>query len=178
MPRIDPISDEQATPAQQANRGAIVGRVTNMKRTLTRSRVALDALMQWYPLHDAVVPILGQRATSIFCHAISSQADCLICSTYFRRELIDAGDHPDQLHLDEREQTIADFGRQISRDAHQVDDELYGRLASFLSEDQIVTLTAFGALMIATNVFNDALRVELDQELERYRLPQRETQRA
>jgi hypothetical protein len=31
-----------------------------------------------------------------------------------------------------------------------------------------VTLTAFGAIMIATNVFNDALGVELDGYLETY----------
>ena len=35
--------------------------------------------------------------------------------------------------------------------------------------EQIVVLTAFGAIMIATNVFNDALRVPLDSYLEPYR---------
>ena len=31
-----------------------------------------------------------------------------------------------------------------------------------------MTLIAFGAIMVATNVFNDALGVELDGYLERY----------
>jgi len=34
-----------------------------------------------------------------------------------------------------------------------------------LSDEQIVVLTAFGSLMLATNVFNDALRVDLDEYL-------------
>ena len=35
-----------------------------------------------------------------------------------------------------------------------------------LGREQIVALTAFGALMVATNVFNNALDVELDGYLE------------
>jgi len=169
MPRIAPVEEGQATADQQANIRAIVGRVTNMKRTAARSAVALHALLEWYPLHDAVLPFLGERATSIFCHAISAQSDCLICSTYFRRELIEAGISPEQLVLGAKEKTLVDFGRQIARDANGVDDELFQRLRSFFSEDQMVDLTAFGALMIATNVFNDALQVDLDGELEPFR---------
>jgi hypothetical protein len=171
MPRTEPVRDDVATEEQRANIDAIVGRVTNMKRTLARSRVALDALLQWYPLHDAVFPFLGQRAVSIFCHAISTESDCLICSTYFRRELIEVGENPDDLALDQREQVLAAFGRQLAKDANEVEDDLYTRLTEHFTDDQLVILTAFGALMIATNVFNDALRVDLDSELERYRLP-------
>jgi alkylhydroperoxidase family enzyme len=172
MPRIAPVEDEHATPEQQANIDAIVGRVTNMKRTLARSRVALHALLEWYPLHDVVLPFLGERSTSIFCHAISTQSDCLICSTYFRRELLESGISPDDMVFSDKERVLVDFGRQIARDANGVEDELFERLRSFFSEDQIVDLTAFGALMIATNVFNDALRVDLDDELEPFRAAQ------
>ena len=48
-------------------------------------------------------------------------------------------------------------------------DALYGRLEAFLTPAQIVDLTAFGALMVATNVVNNALRVDLDGYLEPYR---------
>jgi hypothetical protein len=37
------------------------------------------------------------------------------------------------------------------------------------NEEQIVALTAFGALMVATNVFNNALDIDLDGYLEDYR---------
>ena len=38
-----------------------------------------------------------------------------------------------------------------------------------MTHPQIVALTAFGALMVATNVFNNALAVPLDEYLEPYR---------
>jgi alkylhydroperoxidase family enzyme len=112
---------------------------------------------------------LGDRLTTIFALAISTQTDCLVCSTYFRRSLIDAGEDPEAFELDGWEQTVVDFGRQLARDAHGVDDALYTELESRLQPDQIVALTAFACIMIATNIFNDALRVDVDEYLAPYR---------
>ncbi len=145
------------------------GRMTNMKRTLAHSLPALKALLEWYPLYDAVVPFLGDRATSFFCYAISAQTDCLICATFFRRILIEAGENLATFELDEREQAVVEFGRQLAVDSNNVSDELYSRLASFFDEKQIVLLTAFGTLMLATNVFNNALKIDLDEYLFPYR---------
>ena len=125
--------------------------------------------MEWYPLRDEVQKFLDPRATMLFVHAISSATDCLICSTFFRRLLIDAGEDPDRLTMDDRERTVVEFGRQLVRDANHVSDELYARLASQFTPKQLVALTAFGAMMLATNVFNNALRVDLDEYLEPYR---------
>jgi alkylhydroperoxidase family enzyme len=172
MARIRPLAHEQAEPAARAELDrqlAAGGRVTNMKRTLAHSPPALHALMQWYPLRDAVRPFLGERLTTLFAHAVSTQTDCLICSTFFRRILIEAGEKPEHLALDEREQAVVDYGRQLARDANGVSDELYGRLARFLKPEQIVALTAFGGMMIATNIINNALRVDLDEYLQPYR---------
>ncbi len=94
MPRITPLDEGSAPPPAQELAAAHVGtgsRMTNMKWTLAHAPTALAALLQWYPLHDEVVPFLGERRTVLFCHAISTERDCLICSTYFRRLLIDAG---------------------------------------------------------------------------------------
>jgi alkylhydroperoxidase family enzyme len=140
-----------------------------MKRTLAHSPVALAALMTWYPLRDAVAAFLGNRAAVLFAHAVSAQTDCLICSTFFRRLLTESGEDPDAPKLNERERAVVDFGRQLAHNANGVPDELYARLAAFLQPEQIVTLTAFGGLMIATNVFNNALRVDLDEYLWPYR---------
>jgi alkylhydroperoxidase family enzyme len=172
VPRIDPVEPEGATPEQRAAHEEGVrryGRMTNMKRTLLHSLPAYEALMTWYPLREAVVPFLGERATDIFTYAISAETDCLICSTYFRRHLVDAGEDPDKLVLDEREQLVADFGRALVKDNAFVPGELYERIAAEFSREEIVALTAFGAMMIATNVFNNALDVELDEYLEAYR---------
>jgi alkylhydroperoxidase family enzyme len=172
MARIPPLEQAEADPAGRAALGGIVaahGRTTNMKRTLARSPVALNALMTWYDLRAAVVPFLGERATTLFAHAISVGTDCLVCSTFFRRLLIESGEDPDALRLDDWEQTLVAFGRQLAVDPHGVSDDLFARLAGRLQPDQIVTLTAFGGLMVATNLFNNALRVDLDDYLQPYR---------
>jgi hypothetical protein len=171
MARIAPLDHDSApSPSRSiaAAHAASGGRMTNMKWTLAHSPVALDALLQWYPLFDALVPVVGERRMWILSHAISTQSDCLICSTFFRRLLIDAGEDPASLQLDEFDELIAEFGRRLVDDPHSVDDALHARLKEHLSDSEIVTLTAFGAIMIATNVFNDALGVELDGYLETY----------
>jgi len=172
MPRIRPVDHEAATPAQRVAYDDVVrghGRITNMKRTLLHSLPAFHALMEWYPLHDTVEPFLGERLTTIFAHAISADSDCLICSTFFRRILADAGEDPDTFALDAREQLVVDFGRCLAAPAARVPAELYARLSAEFTDEQIVALTAFGAMMLATNVFNNALEVDLDEYLEPYR---------
>jgi alkylhydroperoxidase family enzyme len=178
MARIAPLEDRDLDIRPESRAAmdeirAAHGRVTNMKRTLARSPVALRALMTWYDLRDEVVPFLGERVTTLFAHAISAGTDCLVCSTFFRRLLFDAGEDPDRLRLDEWEQTVVAFGRQLAIDPHGVSDELFGRLARRLSPEQIVALTAFGGLMVATNLFNNALRVDLDEYLDSYRAEHR-----
>jgi alkylhydroperoxidase family enzyme len=170
--RIAPIDPADADPLARQELDqqlAAHGRLTNMKRTLAHSGTALHALMTWYPLRDRVAGFLGERATTLFAHAISAGTDCLICSTFFRRILVESGEDPDALELDDPERVVVDFGVQLARDANQVSDELYGRLAAFLKPAEIVDLTAFGAMMIATNVVNNALRVDLDEYLWPYR---------
>ncbi len=172
MARIRPLAYAEASPAARAELDrqlAQHGRVTNMKCTLAHAPVALTALMQWYALHDEVVAFLGQRLTTLFAHAISSQTDCLICSTFFRRLIAQSGENPDHLALDERDQAVVEYGRQLARDPNQVSDDLFGRLSRFLRPEQIVTLTAFGGLMVATNLFNNALHVDLDDYLQPFR---------
>jgi alkylhydroperoxidase family enzyme len=172
MARIPPLEYDDASPEARAahdRHQQQVGRITNMKRTLLRSLPAFDALMTWYSLRDAVQPFLGERLTTLFAHAVSSETDCLICSTFFRRLLVQSGENPDALSLDDQERIVVDFGRQLAKDAHQVSDAMYADLARHFSAEQIVALTAFGAIMFATNVFNNALRVDLDGYLEPFR---------
>src|SRR5260370_36007226 len=116
MARIPPLDYAAADPAMRAEYDLQVstnGRVTNMKRTLAHAPAAFHALMQWYPLRDEVRPFLGERLTTLFAHAISAQTDCLICSTFFRRLLIDAVENPDDLRLAQRDLTGVEYRRQL-----------------------------------------------------------------
>jgi alkylhydroperoxidase family enzyme len=172
MARISPLTLEEAPPAtyDEWDRQVIAhGRMTHMKRTLARSPVALETYMRWYPLKDEVEKFLGPRLTLLFAHAISTETDCLICSTYFRRHLVETGEDPDDLKLDERDEDIVALGRQIAKDPHGVDDELYQRACRHLDAEGLVAVTAFAGLMVATNIFNNTLRVDLDSYLDNFR---------
>jgi alkylhydroperoxidase family enzyme len=178
MPRIAPLDTEAAPPEARAAADAHVrnhARMTNMKRTLLHSLPAFKALMEWYPLRDTVQPFLGERLTTLFAHAISAETDCLICSTFFRRMLIQTGENPDRLKLDEREIAVIEFGRALAVSPFRIPEAVYQRLENYFDTPQIVSLTAFGALMVATNVVNNALDVELDEYLQPYRKGIRES---
>jgi alkylhydroperoxidase family enzyme len=172
MARIDP-RDLAGAPADiRAAADAherLPARITNMKRTLLHSLPAFDALMTWYPLRDRVAGFLGERATLVLAHAISVQADCLICSTFFRRILIERGENPDALILSETEAPLAELGRRLATPPHEIPDDLYARVTLGLTDEQVVDLMAFAAIMLATNVFNNALEVPLDHVLEPFR---------
>src|SRR3954454_16383703 len=149
MARIPPLNYADASPDARAahdHHEREVGRITNMKRTLLRSVPAFHALMEWYPLRDAVRPFLGERLTHLFAHAVSTETDCLICSTFFRRLLIESGEDPNALVLDDRDRVVVAFGRQLGNDAHGVSEALYADLARLFTPEQIVALTAFGAI--------------------------------
>src|SRR3954451_19431451 len=118
MPRIAPLDTEAAPPDARAAADAHVrnhARMTNMKRTLLHSLPAFRALMEWYPLRDTVQPYLGERLTHLFAHAVSTETDCLICSTFFRRILIQSGENPEALDLTEKERVVVAYGRQLGR---------------------------------------------------------------
>lgn len=165
-PPLSPVAEAELERQRAAH-----GRVTNMKRTLAHSPGALLALMQWYPLRDEVATFLGERLTTLFAHAVSTETDCLICSTFFRRILIDAGEDPDTLRLDARAADVVAYGVALGRDLHRVDDAVFAAARRWVSDAEMVALTAFGAMMIATNVVNNALEIDLDEYLAAYRRP-------
>ncbi|MDR1976772.1 MAG: hypothetical protein LBQ18_07240 [Campylobacteraceae bacterium] len=144
------------------------GYVTNMKKTLLRNLASYEALMQWFPLRDEAQKIIGERGIAVFCYAISEQNECLLCSVYFRRELKELGYDIENLTLSDNEKLLERFGRALIKDANGIKDELFGELKKVFSEEQIVVLTSFAALMIATNLINKALDIELDEGLQIY----------
>ena len=173
MARVPPAEPPLAPTAQAEldRQLAAHGRVTQMKRTLAHSPTGIVALMTWYPLRDEVAGFLGERLTTLFAHAVSTETGCLICSTFFRRILIDGGENPDALALDARDQAVVDYGLALTRDHSHVPAAIYDAAARFVTPAQMVALTAFGAMMIATNVVNNALDIDLDDYLGSYRRP-------
>lgn len=145
------------------------GRITNMKRTLLRSVPAFRAYMEWYTLRDLIVPFIGERALSLFSYAISNGNNCLICSLFFRKILVDSGEDPDNPRLNDVERLLMELGRQIAVNPHAITDDVYDGLKLKFTEEQIVLLIAFAGIMYATNLFNTIAKVPLDEVLYPYR---------
>ncbi|THF62124.1 hypothetical protein [Pseudothauera rhizosphaerae] len=172
MQLIEPLSPDALTPRQQVSYDAKIardGRVTNMQRTLLHAPEAFDAYIEWYKLRDLLIPAFGERAVWIFCHTISAGTDCLVCSTFFRRLLIDKGIPPEAFVPTEEEQLLQSLARTFLANGHGVDADAWRRLAERHDTRTLVLLIAFGGLMVANNLFNNLLDVPLDEYLYDYR---------
>jgi hypothetical protein len=173
MPRIKPLNTKDISPPVKAAFEQHIqeygGHITNMKATLGHSLVAFEAYMQWYPLYTEVEKILGTRMASLYAHSISCAADCPLCSTFFRKIIIDSGETPEKLALSESEKDVLNFGSGITKHKGNIADHLYRAVATKYNETEMVILIAFAGIMIATNVFNNVIETEIDEYLSAYR---------
>lgn len=145
------------------------GRITNMKRTLLNDVPSFKAYMEWYTLKDCLVPIIGERAVSLFSYAISNGNDCMICSLFFRKILVDSGENMDNPKLSDDEKLLMEFGRAIAKDPHSIDGDIYNKLSKKYSDKERTLLIAFAGIMYATNLFNTVAKVDLDEVLYAYK---------
>ena len=168
MAHITQLDYASATPEQRAAHDAelrLRGRMTNMKRTLLHSPVALRVYGEWFALRDELRPVLGDRAIWLFAHAISLASDSPVGSNFMRRALIQGGDNPDALSLTPAEALLVQLGTALGQDPKSVPHEIWPTLAASYSDKTLVDLIAFAGLMAATNLFTDAVETELDAEL-------------
>ncbi len=173
MPRIEPLSPHAAPTSIRGtweqhlleNPGS---RITHMKATLSHSPLAFRVYMEWYPLYHEVIGITGERLAYLFAHAISEASNCPLCTTFFRKIIIQNGERPEDLTLTEAEQNLLDFGAEFAQNRGEISDPVYQKIATRYSRDQVVVLVAFAGQMVATNLFNNALRVEIDEYLAPY----------
>ncbi|RUU55128.1 hypothetical protein [Mesorhizobium sp. M2C.T.Ca.TU.002.02.1.1] len=145
------------------------GRMTNMKRILLHSPAAHRIYAEWFTLRDLLKPMLGDRAIWLFSKAIAETMRAEIPVTFFRRALIDSGLDPEAIAPTADEALLIGFGKAVAADANAVPDETWAALKARYDETLLVNLTAFAGIMVATCVFTNAVRVDLDPELETYR---------
>ena len=136
-----------------------------MKATLGRSPVAFKVYMQWYPLFQEVERILGPRLATLFAWSVSEASDCPLCSTYFRKRIIESGEQPEDLVISENDQHLLTFGAATAENRGFVSDDLYNPIREQYSDENIVVFTAFAGIMIATNIFNNVIHTEIDEYL-------------
>jgi len=139
-----------------------------MKATLAHSLLAFEVYMQWYPLYEQVETILGKRLAYLYAYSISKASDCPLCSTFFRKIIIDAGEKPESLVLVPPQKDVIDFGSSIAKYQGNIQDHLYNSVAEHYSKTDMVILIAFAGQMIATNVFSNVIETDIDEYLVEY----------
>jgi hypothetical protein len=107
--------------------------------------------------------------SGLFSLAISQGCHAEIPVTFFRRALIDAGLDPQTIQPTADEALLIAFGKAIATDANAIPDPIWDGLKARYDETVLVNLVAFAGIMVATTVFTNAVRVDLDPELEAYR---------
>ena len=172
MARINPINQNEISPSVQSAFERHIkeynARITNMKATLGHSLLAFEVYMQWYPLYEQVEIILGKRLAYLYAYSISKASDCPLCSTFFRKIIIDAGEKPENLVLAPLQKDVIDFGSSIAKYQGNINDHLYNGVAQHYSKTDMVILIAFAGQMIATNVFNNVIGTDIDEYLVEY----------
>lgn len=156
---------QEAAAYHEAHQGSM----TNMKWTLLNHVPSFKAYMTWYDLRDDLLLFVTEREFSLFSYAISTTNDCLVCSTFFRRILIEDGDDPDNLVLSDTEQILWNLGQSIVKDPHAIPETVYERLSQLYSETQVIQLLAYAGMMVATNLFVTLAKIDLDEILYQYR---------
>ena len=171
MAMIQPIDYATASEEVRAEHDrelSLRGRMTNMKRTLLHSPVAHRIYAEWFSLREELRPALDDRAVWLFCQAISLESRAIIPVGFFRRALINAGLTPETIIPTEDEALLIDFGKAIVKDSNAIPEELWERLKARYDEPTLVNLVAFAGMMIATAVYTNVVKVDIDPELGAY----------
>ena len=151
--------------------------LTNEKRTLLHNVNAFLAIEEAsYTLDRDLQERIGKLDADLFEYAISVSNECLVCTTYFSR-LLREEHHldPSDFKLTRRQELLMNYARKLGSDPKSITDEEFTELKEdFLrhgdkdgapvseekAEEIMVILTAMGAMMVANNYVNDALRVD------------------
>jgi len=172
MTRIKPVNTTTLLPETQRAFEEHVNnyhtRITNMKAVLANSLTAFKVYMQWYPMYEEVKNILGERLAYLFAWSISTASNCPLCSTYFRKMIIDGGENPEHLELSGEEEKMLNFGAAITQQHGIIEDSLFKEVSARYTDKEMVLLIAFAGQMIATNIFSNTIETDIDEYLKDY----------
>ena len=159
MARIPPVDEPLRPPSRGTRRRARGHRPPDDEHEMDARAFAGGARRAAAGVSAARRGRPGSASAGPGCSATRSrlQSDCRICSTFFRRLLIDAGEDPAALAARRLRRADRGLRAPARRPTRMVDDCSTRACAERLRHSQIVTLIASGAIMVATNVFNDAL---------------------
>lgn len=169
IPPIDYASASHDIRAEHDRELGLRGRMTNMKRILLHSPAAHRIYAEWFTLRDLLKPTLDDRAIWLLSLAVSERCRAEIPLTFFRRALIDSGLDPEAIEPSADEALLIEFGKAVAADTNAVPDDVWAALKVRYDDTLLVNLVAFAGIIVATCLFTNAARVDLDPELEAYR---------
>ena len=143
---IESVDEAQGKAKEAYDKLVSTGKITNMKRALLQDYATFDAFMGWYTSWARLVDIIGQRAATVYAHAVSTTNSCQLCSLFFISDLKALGIDPNGFEYEKNE-------------------EIFDELRKFYNDSEIVAIVGFAAQMIATNNFNSVLKIDVDQRL-------------
>ena len=169
MARIPQIDIESASPEIRSIVKSHVDaghRMTNVKRTILNHLPSFKSLeLGQYDLDDDLQRLIGKLDGDIFEYAISSENECLVCTTYFIRLLKqDHGIDPKNFQFTKRQLLLIEYARKLAGHPKEIDDDLFSRMQEEFDDETIVAITTMGVMMVAMNYFNEALKIEPDRE--------------
>lgn len=172
MARINPItSDNLSSPVKEAfakHTATYAVPITNTKSTLAHSLPALEVYLQWYSLFEKVKEVTGKRTAVLFAWSVSTASDSALCTSFFRKLIVEGGENPENIALNDHEKVLLEFGGAISQHKGRIADHIYNSLALYHNEEEMVLLIAFAGQLIATNIFNNVIETEIDEALTKY----------
>lgn len=121
--------------------------------------------LQWNPLYEKVKQQIGDRAAYLYAWSVSAASNCSVCLAYFRKLMIENGEDPDRLLLNDYEKTLIDFGSAIAEHKGCIANHVYKSLEQYHKSEEMVLLVAFAGQMIATNIFNNVVETDIDNYL-------------
>ena len=163
MARINPVDYGKSSKEIKAVYDEYIKKapMNSMKLTLLNNPVAFRTLMGFHDVLAEAKTFLGELDANLFCYAISFENDCMVCSAIFKKFLDDMGIEFEGMVFTPVQQALVSFGRNIADNPHEVDDEQVEELKEFFTDEQVVVITALAAMMVASNIINTVLDVDM-----------------
>ena len=163
MARIEPIKYENMSEETKlvCDEYAKKSKLNNMKLTLLHDVTAFNVMNGFHTLCERAKQFLPELDVNLFCYAISFENDCMACSSVFKAFLDEQGVDFDTLIMTPVQQALVSFGRNVADNPHEVYGDQIEELKEFFTDEQLVVITSLAAMMVASNIFNTVLDIEM-----------------
>ena len=163
MARIKPVDYNSASEEIKTLHDEYVKKIpmNNMKLTLLNNPVAFKVLNGFHDVVAEAKTFLDELTVNLFCYSISTENDCAVCSRIFKDFLDANGVDFGTLVMTPEQHALVSYGRNIADNPHEVYDEQMDELKEYFTDEQIVVITSLAAMMVASNIINTVLEVDM-----------------